>query len=338
MRILAIPGRNDAVEYVRMVLPLSVLARSEPGWSVDIVPQASLYRLMDSPKVYDMIVLGATCAYASPEDAGRSIRELGQMVPVVYDGDDNYFVDNPNPERTLSEWDMEIVRAGMRAATAVTTTTGHLADVYREINPRVYVLPNCVSSKVWNSKYRAERAIPGLRIGWFGGDSHAGDLKLVEEALVEVASRYEQVMVVIAGYITDSLAARLKERLRYFQWIDSVERVPLVVSQMDIGLCPLADGEFNRCRSGLKWYEYSAMGIPVVASPVGPYKEINPFVNGLVARDTDEWIRNISLLVSNRDIRQSLGRAARQYVLSRYDVARWYVRWQRAYQEIRAGR
>ncbi len=54
-----------------------------------------------------------------------------------------------------------------------------------------------------------------------------------------------------------------------------------------IGLAPLADTEFNRYKSDLKWLEYTALGLPVVASDLEPYRSIRDHITGRVLADGD---------------------------------------------------
>jgi hypothetical protein len=44
--------------------------------------------------------------------------------------------------------------------------------------------------------------------------------------------------------------------------------------QSHIGIAPIADNTFNDSKSELKWLEYTALGVPTVASDVGPYKRV----------------------------------------------------------------
>jgi hypothetical protein len=56
-----------------------------------------------------------------------------------------------------------------------------------------------------------------------------------------------------------------------------------------VGIAPLLDTPFNRCKSNLKLLEYGAVGLPTIASNVTPYKD-SPGLLIRKARSKD-WLR-----------------------------------------------
>ena len=61
-----------------------------------------------------------------------------------------------------------------------------------------------------------------------------------------------------------------------------------------IGLAPLRDTEFNRYKSELKWLEYTALGLAVVASDRAAYAAVQDGVRGrLVADNPAAWAEAI---------------------------------------------
>lgn len=73
--------------------------------------------------------------------------------------------------------------------------------------------------------------------------------------------------------------------------------------QWDIGLAPLEDNEFNRCRSPIKFLEYTACGVATVASDVGVYRSVIGHQMGLLVAD-DEWVPSVRLAVTNPALRR----------------------------------
>ena len=51
--------------------------------------------------------------------------------------------------------------------------------------------------------------------------------------------------------------------VRYYQLIESLD--------IDIAVAPLEDNMFNHGKSNVKLLEYGMLGLPIIASPVGPY-------------------------------------------------------------------
>jgi glycosyltransferase involved in cell wall biosynthesis len=101
------------------------------------------------------------------------------------------------------------------------------------------------------------------------------------------------------------------------------EGYPKLLSQQrwDIGICPLIDDEFNRNKSHIKWMEYATYKIPSVASKTYPYfadiqdlKTIQHGKTGFLAKDTKEWVKYLSVLIENEELREEIGINAYEYI------------------------
>ena len=81
----------------------------------------------------------------------------------------------------------------------------------------------------------------------------------------------------------------------------------------DIGLAPLVDNAFNISKSFLKPLEMNALGIPVLASDVGPYRGyVKDGVNGFLIRQDHEWLKRLSELASDDGLREKMSASARE--------------------------
>ena len=74
----------------------------------------------------------------------------------------------------------------------------------------------------------------------------------------------------------------------------------------DIGVAPLIDNEFNRCKSNLRWLEWSALGVPTVASRVVPFQCIRPNIDGYLAKNEKEWYTNLRALIEIPKLRERI--------------------------------
>ncbi len=103
------------------------------------------------------------------------------------------------------------------------------------------------------------------------------------------------------------------------------EEYPICLDRLgfDIALAPLADSEFNKSRSALKFWEYSAAGAVSVASNLEPYASaIQNGSTGLVVdNQTESWAQAISKLIRSHDLRRQLLESARRSVEA-HDVSR----------------
>lgn len=84
------------------------------------------------------------------------------------------------------------------------------------------------------------------------------------------------------------------------------------LTQLGIGIAPLADTRFNEAKSWLKPLEYSSVGLPWVASPRAEYVRLHKTYGiGLLAKTPNDWYRQLKRLAGNLTLRSELGAAAR---------------------------
>jgi len=85
-----------------------------------------------------------------------------------------------------------------------------------------------------------------------------------------------------------------------------------------IAVAPLRDTPFNRCKSDLKFLEYSALGLPGIFSDVVPYSQsVCDGETGLVVpNDEEAWCAAILRLAENIDLRTQMASAARSLIVN----------------------
>src|SRR6185436_19510640 len=73
---------------------------------------------------------------------------------------------------------------------------------------------------------------------------------------------------------------------------------------LDVAIAPLAPTEFNKCKSPLKWAEYTAFGWPVIAQKMLPYSDVvvNGH-NGLLADNKEDWVRCLETMYNDASYR-----------------------------------
>ncbi|MDI6786888.1 MAG: hypothetical protein QME51_00760, partial [Planctomycetota bacterium] len=203
----------------------------------------------------------------------------------------------------------------IKEADAVTVSTQALKELYSQYNKNIYVLPNSIDFKLWEAeekqyrKYHPKKEKKNITIGWAGGNSHSEDTALITEAMGKVLKKYPNVRFQFTLF-------KSKELIRLWQefpkQIIPVAGVPIVqwvskfISQeLDIGIAPLVDSQFNSGKSSLKFLEHSALKIPMVLSPVRPYLEaVKDSETGFFAETTDDWVDKLSLLIENEELRK----------------------------------
>ena len=230
---------------------------------------------------------------------------------------------------------MDSIKAACEQADMVTTTTDILADVYKPYSQKVAALPNCIDPALWGKL----PLIPHdeIRLFWGGGTSHYEDWCLLSDALPVVMKKHKNVKLVLMGAKFDGTLKQIpKDRVEFHYWVPTPAYPYYArILNADIGLIPLQDTEFNRCKSSLKWVEYSAMSVPSVTSYVSPYKESATENNGVfVENDTEAWIDGLSYLIENKAKRDVMASAALTTINDQFNIHSKYKMWLDAYREL----
>jgi GT2 family glycosyltransferase/glycosyltransferase involved in cell wall biosynthesis len=259
----------------------------------------------------------------------KAAKAAGKLV--VYDIDDALWeVTSDNPAHPL--YGRPDVKRGIdacvRVADLVTTTTEPLAKLLKGRHPRVRVLPNMLPAEAWPFGTPREQTDEHVIIGWAGGTSHLEDLSLLGGVIEELLDTYPNAWFVHCGI--GNVPFRLHERIRAIEG-QPIEQYPDILRSFDIGLAPLRDTKFNRCKSDLKALEYSMVGIPVVASDIDGYANfLKPGVTGFLAKDATQWHEALSKLIEDRELRAKLGAQAQQAACER-TIERNIGLWEEAY-------
>jgi glycosyltransferase involved in cell wall biosynthesis len=244
------------------------------------------------------------CAHAAIQWANA----YGKLT--VYDLDDDLW--SIGPENSANDfWQDENQRRAvrvMRECQRCTTTGKDLQRVMHTFHDDVRIVPNAVADDWQHTGDKHE----GLVIGWAGSNTHRADLLSVRDVLFDVLDSRD-VRMEVCG--CDGLDDHPKVTRLTPEPIETYQRL---VSRFDIGIAPLIDNRFNRCKSDLKAIEYAGLGIPTVASKVGPYAA--SFKHGdagyLAANDKD-WRKYLLRLIDDAAERKAIGERAYRWAQSR---------------------
>jgi GT2 family glycosyltransferase/glycosyltransferase involved in cell wall biosynthesis len=127
-----------------------------------------------------------------------------------------------------------------------------------------------------------------LRVLWAGASQHKQDLEILRDVIVQTHQRYQWVFF---GDQPADLPSDIE--IEFHPPVDFVEYVKKLESlEADVALAPLVDNEFNRHKSPLKLLEFGVLGVSVIASDVGPYRDA-PIA---LCRDTESWLANLQIM------------------------------------------
>ena len=358
MKALMTHSENSGLGYYRIWMPADALKRS--GWEINRIPDylptipndkqsalsstdPLLKRMYEKYGSWEELAEGIDIMILQRSDQPQvialtlAIREQ-YGVPVVYEVDDNiYDVSENSP--AYKYWHpgspfFEVAETFMRNVDAITVSTHELKKVYEKYNDNVYVLENCQDPKDWEGVVRPEPE-DKIVIGWAGSYTHYDDLKIVAPAMKKILKKYPNVVFRVLGLKPDFLQNMKGVELRS-DWSDIRQwQRKLAELNFDIGIAPVVNRPFNRGKSNIKWQEYSMLGIPTVASDVGPYRSIRDGVDGVLTNnDPKNWYNALERAIKDAELRKTLGENAKQRVLTDFNIDRNIGQWNDAYREI----
>lgn len=319
--------------YYRVTMPMKALASN--GHDVTFGELEGKGVEPDAPKGYPYIVGQRIDNYEAVK-FWRRLRLPGSAL--VYELDDDVW----NVERTnwqaygiYSRSDVQdAVQHGLEVADMVTCTTEPLAEILRKFNSNVKVLPNHIPS--WACDLPNTRQMyGGPTVGWMGGASHALD---ISEAVTHVRRFLDRYPAWTCHFIGTDYRATLKHsHAKHTPWVRIAkdDRTFYKVIDFDIGIAPLALTTFNRSKSHIKALEYGARGIPCIATDSEPYHDfIKHGETGFLVRRDHEWLKYLSLLAEDADLRKSMGEKAREQARA-WTIDEHWVKWANAYGELK---
>lgn len=278
-------------------------------------------------------------------EAYRQIVALARAAgkPLVYELDDLLF-DLPEGHLAAPAYTDQLfaVLAALVECDQVVVTTPPLAARVGPLNPNVAVVPNYLDDQLWPLAGRPDRpasAAP-VTVGYMGGPTHQPDLESVAAGLLHLLDRRGRQVRLHFWGASPPPALRDRPQVAWtpLDQIDYAEFARQFAAQTaDIFIAPLCDNAFNRCKSAIKFLEYSALGMPGVYSRLEPYTAVvRSGENGLLASTPAEWEAALDQLVASPALRQKLGAGAQATVRDHWRLSEGAGDWLAAYQKVLA--
>jgi glycosyltransferase involved in cell wall biosynthesis len=308
-------------------------------------------------------------------DTMRRYQQLG--VKVVTDFDDNHFNVSPfNPayrhfgledvqvkdpttgdvqylwkdgengfDIKTNEMKFHAFKAILQEADAVTTTTLYLKKSLSELSGRednISVVPNAIDFTKWQTLDVREKFPQKFRFGWAVSNSHREDFIFIKSALNDFLKSHPDATFVCLGDAGLDIKTGLPQgQVEWYPFSDLWEghyQMRMAMLGLDVAIAPLAQTEFNRCKSPLKFAEYAAFGWPVIAQNMEPYS--SHIVNGetgLLADSLADWVRCLDSLYSDKSLRAKLAFNAKFAVKEMFDLEKVALEWYQTYNALLLG-
>ena len=223
----------------------------------------------------------------------------------------------------------------LKSFNMVTTTAPYIKSKYSEFNKNLLILPNSIDFNLFKPFPREENK--QIRIGWTPSDSHYSEIWMVKRIIRKIINKYgDKIIFVVLGNLFElGVEFKLNEMERHdFIGLD-LYPIKLASLNLDIGLCPLDNNEFNRAKSQLKWSEYASMRIPSVCSKLEPYDCVEDGVTGLLAKDEDEFFDKLCALIEDAKLRKTISDNAFEENYTNFNLEKNAILWVEAYEQAR---
>jgi len=333
MRILLVcPTNITGVEYHRLIIPHTHMKDVTSISSIDHQPDSFFAD-------YDLIIASSVVSkMGNQELLWKQLKRVG--IPVIIDRDDTWILPHSHP--MYREWQFKQrakdIIYNLTQADLVTTTNKHLALEIAKYNKKIAVIPNTIDFNqpqfIPNPEIEAMKS-ELVHIGWSGSVTHLQDLQLIEGELLSLnKSEDKDYKLMLAGfYEHDSIWDKYEKIFTSNYIIDDnnygrinsadVNSYAQAYNLMDIGLIPLRNNEFNRCKSDLKLAEMGAFGLGAIVSNVSAYEGLGVHERNCLVSGKKDWYKSIRRLIENPELRKDLGSQLKEDVISLRNESNW---------------
>jgi glycosyltransferase involved in cell wall biosynthesis len=240
---------------------------------------------------------------------------------IIFDFDDAIYTP-PDPqahdEQTRSFYRVRKERLNytLQSVRRVIVGSHYLAAYARQHQPCVDIIPSSIDIEQYTVKRERTEAFP-ITIGWIGSPENLADLKPIQQAMHKISERYHG--TVVFKVVSSEPPTFDGTPIEFEQW--SLEGEQKFLHSFDIGIMPLRDTERSRGRCAFKALQYMAIGLPVVASPVGTACEVVEHgITGFLADTPEAWEASLVQLIEDPHLRLRLGSAGRAKVQAQYSI------------------
>ena len=298
----------------------------------------------------DICIFGMA-VYSVELEVAKMLKKNGKKI--VYDSDDwywdNYYV-------KFSKSCHESTKELARLADKVTVCSESLGKLYVKhigVKPEnIQVIPNFIPTREWDMWYekkrakREEKRSNQIVIGIMGASNHIFDWASHVDIWLEIKKKYgDRVKFEIMGFPekveqflahnkdllssrTQTAAIDLYNKLNELDitFVPRTTKMEEFYPRMcslgwDIGISTLNNCRTDKGKSFLKYEDYGMARIPAVYTKLPPLTEaVVEGYNGLMANSHKEWFSQISRLIEDDELRETIKNNAVLDIKSKYDI------------------
>jgi len=290
-----------------------------------------LDQLMQS---YELFVFYRACGNIAYHELFKKLKNRSKKVVYLTDDDLSLLSDHPR----YSSFKPHIhVPVYLQDADLVGVYSDYLYEKYKCYNPSIVKL-NSPSNVEYIDQIRSiiKPIIHPFTIvlGYSAAAHHRNHFNLCKDALYHILQKYDHVRLELffdpedsrftsshKVYIARPVTSGVNSFYQY-----------LLKRNWDIGIAPLADTEFNRAKTSVKYREYSALRIAGVYSNIVTYnKDVTHKQTGVLTENTtDAWVEALESLINDQNLRQTIITNAHQDAHNRFSLSQFVESYKQA--------
>lgn len=282
---------NEGDSAYRMCWPAQHLAQQRKDWRIINLDTEAAERYEWGLKA-DLLVL----YQQSDPDMLRLVRERRKRgLQTLAEYNDNFYAP-PAASPAASAWRSPMLWRAyerlMQAADGLIVTGPGLAELLRPQAENITIVPNYLPTAPPEFKQRPDSEGGAVRFGWAGSIGHVADILSLKRIIEQVLIDFPDSTFCLMG--NTSLPGELglpQARVNFTPWGD-MDAYYRFLDDLDVGLAPLLDTDYNRCRSDVKALELAGRSVTPILPDSLPYRE---FVNktGIVAYSTPQELDSL---------------------------------------------
>ncbi len=322
------PVHPWTVGDIRLVKPLERLESKYPGLYEFNFKSVVNLNVQDVNNANIVIIQRIATAFLM-----RLMRLLKGAVPVIFEIDDLLF-DMPDflNAASINKRNAANLKIMISDADYVTTTTTILAEHLAKLNPEVRIIPNCIDFS--NPPEYRQFGSGAVNLIFSSTDTVSVDVLIPVIKRLQRENRETEFHVYGPNF--SKFAASGIKLIPHPSTDYGEFHQQLAGHKNPVALIPLDDSNFSNCKSPVKYLDYTAAGIPVIASNVPPYREIiTPGQDGILAENNPEaWYDAIVRVLDNADFCLSLAKNAYEKHRKNYSLGASAEKWHELFEKI----
>ena len=212
--------------------------------------------------------------------------------------------------KPMMPWRLKALKDTMKFSDVFWSSNSYLNEKYLNLTSgkRAVILDTIIEEE--QIENCSEHDNEKIKIVYAANPSHVTTFdKIARAALPEIIEKYgEKISFTFVSVHPELKEFEGKTEINYVKGMPLQEYRKFMADQkFDIGLSPLNDDEFTRCKYFNKYIEYTMSGVCGIYSKVIPYVgAVKNEFNGLIAENSTEgWVKALELAIENPKLRES---------------------------------